>query len=426
MKTIRINSSRISKLLYIKYSFIIKFALFTIHTGYLLTEKNNPKIFIDLSVQEKKELTNNILSKAPKSEICITYRSPANFNILSTPHNTITLFGESILTTILNNSNKPLEELHTQKYITTYLLEHDQLIRKLQSQLQIIAQSQEFLLHYFTQKTEEAEQLIKSLYFSSYFAKHNTNPQSLELHTRISHIFAYYTIISYPLNQFIYQYSIAHQKKISPWHKKFFSATIHIIRNLDPRKNAYRYSPFIIDYNATLTIGDYLYVLGEIGRKKIPQLGDIGGYAFQTLGFSLIAIISAIYAQKISQTITHQKLQFAIIKILHRHLQHVQKSIEAIKNIYQIIEEHPQLITLLPKLQNLDIKKLITQNKTSINLQKINSLFILLDTPSIKKKCTILSHLGTILAAHQLMQDIKDELIPALEAVGILDAYLFT
>lgn len=93
--------------------------------------------------------------------------------------------------------------------------------------------------------------------------------------------------------------------------------------------------------------------------------------------------------------------------------------IAALKNISSAINKHKSLVNNIPSF-----KPLADFNDTTKHSAKLNKLLNILDTKTFTGEPSILSYTGRVLAAYELMQQVKDELAPVFAAAGELDMYV--
>jgi DNA mismatch repair protein MutS len=96
------------------------------------------------------------------------------------------------------------------------------------------------------------------------------------------------------------------------------------------------------------------------------------------------------------------------------------RHIKELKKLSSLINKNKDLLKNLPSLQPL--AEFNNPKKHSANLNKL--LGMLLDTNTFKGEPSIWSITGRILAAHTLMEQVKDELAPVFAAAGELEMYV--
>ena len=155
-----------------------------------------------------------------------------------------------------------------------------------------------------------------------------------------------------------------------------------------------------------------------------------------TASSSFVAFIN--YAYKNSTKLNEQSIDagasmffgiFALIGQLKNDLfslNHIHKtanSVAALINAMDTLEKHIEENPALKNLQYANVFKDFAKTKTSLS-PKMQRLTSLLRTNTFKGKPKLLSLKGRAKVAYALIQEIKAELIPALLALGEVDAYL--
>lgn len=115
--------------------------------------------------------------------------------------------------------------------------------------------------------------------------------------------------------------------------------------------------------------------------------------------------------------------QFKATKAIYAHIQNIMIAtathVNALKKISSIISKDKQLLQYLPSLQPL-----ADFNNPTKHSSKLNKLLGMLDTNTFKGEASFWSITGRVLAAHELMKQVKDELAPVFAAAGELDMYV--
>ncbi len=103
---------------------------------------------------------------------------------------------------------------------------------------------------------------------------------------------------------------------------------------------------------------------------------------------------------------------------LHERMNCVARTFEGIKELARAVSQHESLgSSCIAEHMN----RVFGDNNIS---KKLRKLLTLLNTSTFKPGSSPVYSRGRVLLAHKLMQEIKKELVPALQAVGELDAYL--
>jgi DNA mismatch repair protein MutS len=108
---------------------------------------------------------------------------------------------------------------------------------------------------------------------------------------------------------------------------------------------------------------------------------------------------------------------------LHNHLQDIliatANHVKELKKLSSLISKNKELLHHLPSLQPL-----ADFNNASQHSAKLNKIIDMLDTNTFQGEASFWSVTGRVLAAYELIKQVKDELAPILVAAGELDMYV--
>jgi DNA mismatch repair protein MutS len=108
---------------------------------------------------------------------------------------------------------------------------------------------------------------------------------------------------------------------------------------------------------------------------------------------------------------------------LHNHLQDIligtATHIKELKQLSSLISKNKELLHYLPSLQPL-----ADFNDASRHSAELNKIINMLDTNTFQKEASFWSVTGRVLAAYELIKQVKDELAPVFIAAGELDMYV--
>ena len=165
------------------------------------------------------------------------------------------------------------------------------------------------------------------------------------------------------------------------------------------------------------------------GTIHIFQLLSIGSIAYaiyrmrqipfginQTNGFrAYLGAIEILLGTTNYNTISQQN---AILRQIQGQLIDVAEYIQQLKKIDKIVQSNKTLKVNIPLANTLHTTIHALEEK------KLKNIFDLLNTSTFKGKPSFFSYHGRILAAHHILKDIKDALVPALIAAGEIEAYV--
>jgi len=108
-----------------------------------------------------------------------------------------------------------------------------------------------------------------------------------------------------------------------------------------------------------------------------------------------------------------------LIKYLQDGLRASALHIKELKKLSNLIRNNKALLQNIPSLQPL-----ADFNDETKHSKKLNKLLRMLKTPTFKSHSSFFSIQGRVLAAYELMKQVKDELAPVFVAAGELDTYV--
>jgi DNA mismatch repair protein MutS len=168
------------------------------------------------------------------------------------------------------------------------------------------------------------------------------------------------------------------------------------------------------------SLGDTLGIINSSPDSIWDRISPISSrFGAKATVFGIIAGLTALQIWYSKTAFDSAKLKRDITNYLHAKTLAVAHYIRALRNINTIIEQHPILS------QEPPFKPLADLLNTSD--EKVKQLLDLLNSSTFRgKNATIISLSGRVLAAHKLIQEVKDALIPAIAALGHVDVYVST
>lgn len=388
-----------------------------------LSEGTKRKIAFDLfgkDFQQPEHLTQLDATFIKKMEIfCGGEQTQSNlFTLLN---KTKTTFGEAALAALLAHPIYNIETLNDRQNSIKLLLNDQKLCAEVDALLEQIKQNEPLLLSYWQEEHPANIELFKKVYFGDWFNILNQNTIALESTVRMRNLLTSLVIGFLPGYALIvpslgsYNKAQALQQPISK-----FQALKNGITYWDPRLKTFKDRPFadmiesVMQGNpdpsiAPQTIGDTVHMIANL---PIPTASKYiaGGLVALIVGFSVRTAYNS-YHEAI--------LQNDIAKLLQTKLIGVESCLSAMRKLHVLIEDHPILKTI-PSFEKMH-RAFAHDEKLS---QQARKLINLLNHDTFSGNASFFSITGRVLAAHKLMQEIKDELAPALSTTGYLDAYL--
>lgn len=349
------------------------------------------------------------------------------------------------------------------QHIEKILTNHPELLRTIQNNLYAIGQKQDSLLAYFDQ-TNRLNALVEDFYFDGssidWFTKKggdvlkkgNNYTSTLNVNVgwsivkRCDSIFvslckqsitdemikiALGLSTAVHLDAFLLDNIVNTVKGHLPWYSKF---------------DKDNYSGSLRNYSEIMQEGTFsdklgAYVCGSnggdnyIGFKYIPgltsvrytwrkqadftQWNDVAWYKKAIAGISLLGwTLYKDYRmlEDGKDSVKRIKQLFRIVGTLRARLMRVSETIVLIKNLSKTINAYPEI-------QQSNFAQQLATIVDITGSEKFKTVITLLKNDTFKSNASNFYNYGSVLRAHRLLNEIKTELIPILNALGELDAY---
>lgn len=369
-----------------------------------------------------------------------------NDSLLNKIDHTKTSFGKALLALQLAQPIYDANLLTLRQELVKTLINDQDLLQKIEKQLTIMAEAEPYLFSYFEQENSVNEELFKKVYFGEWFNYLNTSAIALEGWTRLGNAGSLFFATFFPNYGMLLaagaDYTIAYGKYAEDQHyNKIYGAqhpatvpqpalgesyvkTIKklpsFIRNLDPRKKAFKEIPYDeIHNNHPQTLGDFLHI-ADYEASQNPEAAKAFKRAKITIaGFSAFIIASQAFLTYTA--VKNELLKRDIANYLQTKMIAVASYLNAAKTLYDLAQTNPILATI-PGLHHIEA----LFNPHALHSSDLKSLIRLLDHNTFIGEASIASLTGRVLAAHQLMKKVKNELIPACAAASTFDVYFST
>lgn len=364
--------------------------------------------------------------------------------------NSMSVFGQAGFASILINPTTDFEELfHRQTVVATFndILQDDHLKQKLTASFVAIKETQTETIRYWHTEPDMNKELFKRVYWGTWFKGLNKNTVALEAATRLRNFFT--TLgITFPL---IITTAQNAQKEYSKQNGKIsktraawegFKQNIENINNMRLSKKTFKDCSFdeifnkngLVSWkNLDLKKEEHVELVRYVLHQTQPQtLGDqfhIQDCIMEKAGYSakplkiftlgLYAFSVGIYAYSTKKIIDSAQLNTCITNHIHERLIAVATCIREARNLYEFLRSYEATATM-PAVQQL--ASFFEEN--SERSSELSNLLAMLQTNTFKGEPSFFTITGRVLAAHTLMNEVKDQLIPLFEAVGHIEAYL--
>jgi DNA mismatch repair protein MutS len=304
--------------------------------------------------------------------------------ILSKIDRTTTGFGHAYLSYMLTQPTDNITTLENRQAIIRTLVENKELANSIEKQLQDIKDKESAFLHFWRSESSNSNKMfLDSLYWhkDSWFEPLNRSTLWQETKTDLGHTFTIVIpIISLPMQ--------------AAWAARRYGTAKGSIVSIAKNAPALGYS--LLTDPAT-SLQTKLFIIGSS------------------------ALMVANQALSMKNSIDGQIQHANLLNYIHEQTNGVATVIDTLSSFEETFREHPVFVNL----EHTKAIKDVIEQTTALS-KKLNDLVTLLKTNTFKGKQTIFSLKGRVRVAYYLLQNIKQELVPAFYAIGELDAYLST
>ncbi len=349
-------------------------------------------------------------------------------SLLNKIDHTKTSFGKVLLALQLAQPIYDVTILTLRQELIKTLINDQELLQKIEQQLAIMAVAEPYLFSYFEQENTVNEELFKKVYFGEWFNYLNTSAIALEGWTRLGNLGNFFMATLLPLEMLNIgteiNYLLAGMSENPITRTQALGKTIknipYYVSALDPRLRAFKDKPYFngstIDYQ---TLGDVLHVQDYRASLSPENANVVRGERISAgIGISMILGAQAYFTYSAFKDAT---LKRDISNYLQTKMIAVASYFQAAKELYELAQTNPILSTI-PGLQHIE-ELFNPYGKISSDLKHLINL---LDHNTFTGKASVFSLTGRVLAAHQLMKKVKNELIPACAAASTFDVYFST
>lgn len=283
-----------------------------------------------------------------------------------------TSIGKAYATLTFCHPTADTELLKNRAEAILYLSENQSFANTLDSLLQKITPVEEQSLIFWHSKPVANQELLKAAYFGSMLQGLNTNTIALE-----------------SLGRSLLMFQAAINVSVIPLEATYF----------------------------TFLIADATGKGFKDTAKELASMINANTTAAQKLG--LTALLATFQA-----FVTYPMYcQFKSVSTIYTHIQKIMIAtathVDAMKQMSSLLNKNKELLAHLPSLQPL-----ADLNNPAKHSAKLNKLLGMLDTNTFKGEASFFSITGRVLAAYELMKQVKDELAPIFAAAGELDMYV--
>jgi DNA mismatch repair protein MutS len=372
----------------------------------ILTPRETQEVAFDIAATNKFETSIIDSSFVDKLEVVNGGESSSNhlFAIIFKDYINTTI-GKAYAALTFCHPISDIATLNNRAQSIAHFNKNKKLANALTATLQQITPVEEQSLLFWHSKPIANQELLKQAYFGQMLSGLNTNTIALESMGRgLQLLLGTISIGSLPASIaaqiYTLQYSTNESIKVNIKIHGFSAVQKHIMNNLGIH---------IEEENARISFKDATKIFTDGMNQLMTPSQQIGAAA--TLFTIQVASMYPVYCQ------------FKATKAIYAHIQNIMIAtathVNALKKISSIISKDKQLLQYLPSLQPL-----ADFNNPTKHSSKLNKLLGMLDTNTFKGEASFWSITGRVLAAHELMKQVKDELAPIFAAAGELDMYV--
>ncbi len=351
-----------------------------------------------------------------KMELLCGGGSPEN-NLLSQINYTQTLFGELALAKLLINPTKSARTIQQRQAVIRDLvsIENQNDLDGIFASMQGLESS---ILSYWQTQDPAATQMYDRLYFGSYLSFLNKSTLGLECKTRLRNLgtLIFTTLPVLPGMAFtIYQ----NGKETRPAH--LAKVVTDFGKSYYPYKLAYKdksvaqVSAMLTQGEAPVSFGDGLVAVDALMVGEQQQ--NVKATKLLTGGAKAAMTVYYIWAAK--NAIQDAQLNTSITNHIHQRLIDLATYINQTKKVHAILEQ----LETVREMPAFDVLTNYFDGTAPISANA-QQLLNMLDHRTFSGSPSIFTLTGRVLAAHKLMEEVKDELAPLFEAAGELEAYV--
>lgn len=334
-----------------------------------LTAREVQSIAFDLVIAQNPKVT-SIIDESCIDKLEIVTSNGNQQGLISTIFKDIyTTTGKAHAVISLCNPTTDTALLNSRQQAISFISKNEPLTSLITKSMKTIACSENKSLQSWHTKDPVKSNLLKSFYFGSWIKSLNTETLPLELYNKgLSSFSLAWGIIGVPAIK-VFINSLAYKTNLAS------AAKITLQRITSPR------IPLKIKFLENFDLA-FQSIYAYQSTMSLKSTGEIANH----LQDGLIA------------TSSH---------------------IKELKKLGSMITNNPELLIYIPSLQPL-----ADFNNAAKHSDKLNKLLGMLETNTFKGQASFWSITGRILAAYELMKQVKDELAPVFAAAGELDMYV--
>ncbi len=268
--------------------------------------------------------------------------------------------------------------------------------------------------------SDDTHTIFGSVYFAA--QKSTLLPKEKERNNAIIGCFAQDKQLTKTIEGLLSAVKKSESALLSFWEGEKYPEKNHITRLYSKKGNPYSFkdtSPIWQEFFTNIQHCKCIAQIAIAGAGVFACSSYVGKYAkspfYGKATLSLSSGLLASYAQVV--IFPHEKEFCRLLNYLHEKTNSLAVVIQTLDTVSRSFKTHPALENLE---QAYVFKALQTQNFSP----KLNTLITLLRTKTFKSEPSFFSRKGRVRAAYALINELKDELVPLLMALGELDAFI--
>jgi len=333
--------------------------------------------------------------------------------IFKTINRTQTSQGKKALQSILASPLADVELLRNRQSAISYFIDHNKEHRQIITALKQVSRHEKSFDKAFAQASSVENASLEGFYFSSdMFKRWNESPIGLELGQAAHFANLMSSSVQHCLTWLIFSWGLGEKHTCAVCPEGHDHDHHHTHNHTHDKKKKHEHG-----HNHTKEHGHDHNKKKKHADKDAHHDHPKKNSTLATIKSALFAWHAIAFFQELYSVCTVTAHEMHIIKELQQELMTVAEGMRAIKAVHTLLQDQSDITSHLLLHKNLDA--VCMQVDVS---NKLERLLELLETRTFTGKPSVFSRMGNILVAYKLLQEVAEELKPALEAIGEIDA----
>jgi len=371
------------------------------------------KKLFELFIQNESNKVENVLAahlnlNASKDLEVLCGNGTKSASLMAHIDKTETNFGRVALAKIISDPLTNVKVLRDRQAFIQELVEDKNLFAELEHALQTVKRAESRLFSFWEKDKGPLKEAIDKLYFSKVFGRFNKNHNVLEARTRLSNANTAFTLASTPL---LFVASSYWGLMLSDFLTK--RNDLSLIRAVKDTYVMISDALNPVEYYRAYNSVQEKYIKVDLDNSELSKNIELCVLAGKA---GLTALCLHAEYQKINTTTQFVLDAKSTANYLQTRLIGVADIVDSLSVAHEVLAQNEVCRNGLRNYE--EIANLFESNSS----QELESLITLLQTNTFVDYASFFSVTGRVLAAYKQMDDVKDQLIPALEALGEIDA----